>query len=855
MIRIFNRSILILLFFNVFLLGQIRITNLPYNKTAISDTVSERYPNALEHSLSTGWIIQNGKNEIKTSIPLFFEGTQTLTLSREFTLTEDETEKYNFILKFLCVNNSIEITLNKNLIYKKSGSDIPFEVELPSDILTYNDTNVLSLKIISRTDSDNTIPVKQKFLFAKYPPGILREIYLTQIPKTNISDFDIEYTLDDKLSSANSIIKLNISGASLLPKNVQGKDQYYWNVRLTPKNFSGNEINQSQKTNIVYTENFGESLQFFFANPKLWSPDSPNIYNATISLMVGNQVILRKEKEITFLKLTFSQNKLLLNNSLFTLKGTAYYPKEFNLKANSIQEQLRKDLTLIKRTGFNTVRFAKLLPHPYALDLCKNLGLFALVEMPINSIPEEILEQKYFLLNAENKMREITTYYSNISNSLLFGLGSSYLSNSETTSNFLSILVSSNKSKKYLTYASFLGIQKSPIEGVDLYGIEIYSNNYENVNEKISQSLDDKNISRYFFSEINYPVYSTNSNGYLTKNSAEAQAKYFENFINLSDKNKLSGYFFGSIFDYIGEYASSYAGYSESNLYSLGFLREKPNLNSIVYKVISAKLQSKGKITIPIGNSKEENKLMFIILALILSILMAVLINIKKKFREDCTRALFRPYNFFADIRDHRIISGVHTFILMLIEAGSYALLFSVLFYYLRTNILVEKILISFGIESFIKIFSYLAWNPEKSFLYLSLFFLLKIILISSFVKITSFFAKIKISYSNIFYGLVWAFLPFTLLLPAELILYKLLSITSFNIYIIFALCILFLWIFQRIIKSIHVIFDVKSLAVYFYGILIVLGFCFGVLFYFQMTNSTIYYLTNSFKQYSLMQL
>jgi len=139
MIRIFNRSILISLFFNVFHLGQIRITNLPYNKTIISDTASERNPNVLEQSLSTGWIVQNGKSEIITSIPLFFEGTQTLTLNREFTLTKDEIENYNFILKFLCVNNSIEITLNKNLIYKKSGSDIPFEVELPSDILRHND--------------------------------------------------------------------------------------------------------------------------------------------------------------------------------------------------------------------------------------------------------------------------------------------------------------------------------------------------------------------------------------------------------------------------------------------------------------------------------------------------------------------------------------------------------------------------------------------------------------------------------------------------------------------------------------------------------------------------------------------
>jgi beta-galactosidase len=858
MIRIFHRSILILPFLSNILIGQITITNLPYNKDIISDTISGKNPNSIKRLLSAGWVIHNEKNgtsEIKTSVPFYYEGDKPLTLQREIILTKEEIEQYIFIIKFLCVNNNIEITLNKNLIFKKPGSGIPFEVELPIDILTYNEPNVLSLKIISKADSDNTIPVKQKFLFPKFPSGILREIFLVQLPKTNISDFDLEYTLDDKLLTANTKIRLKITGANLLPKALQQKEQYYWNIKVTPKNFSGIEINQTQKANIAYNDEDEENLQFTFVNPKLWSPELPNIYKITISLMAGNQVILKNEKDIAFLKFAFFQNKLSLNNFAFTLKGTSYYPKEFVLKDHTIYDQLMQDLTLIKQTGFNAVRFAKSLPHPSALEICEKLGLFALVELPINSIPEEILEQKYFLLVAENKFKEIIANYSKISSTVLFGLGSSYLANSELTNNFLSKLVLSVENKKHLKYASFLGIQKKLIEGVDLYGIEIYSNQPDNVNEAISESIAEEKATRFFFSEINYPVYSKNSNGYLTKNSSEAQAKFFENFINISDRNKLSGFFLGSIFDYKGEFASAYGGYSDSNIYSLGILREKPNLNSIVYKVISSKLQSKGKVTIPIGNNKEENKIMFIILALVLSILMAVLINIKKKFREDCTRALFRPYNFFADIRDHRIISGVHTFILMLIEAGSYALLFTILLYYLRTNILVEKILISFGIESFIKIFSYLAWNPEKSFLYLSLFFLLKIILLSSIIKLSSFFVKIKISSPNIFYGLVWAFLPFTLLLPAELILYKLLSITSFNSYIIISLLILFIWIFQRIIKSVHVIFDVKSFAVYFYGILIVLVISFGVLFYFQMTNSTIYFLTNSFKQYNLMQL
>jgi len=276
-------------------------------------------------------------------------------------------------------------------------------------------------------------------------------------------------------------------------------------------------------------------------------------------------------------------------------------------------------------------------------------------------------------------------------------------------------------------------------------------------------------------------------------------------------------------------------------------------LNNIAYKVIASKLTTNEKVTIPIGTAKDDSPLSFILFALALAIVLAVLINTKKKFREDCSRALFRPYNFFADIRDHRILSGIHTVIMMLIQAGAGSLLFTILLYFLKSNILVDKILLSFGSAALMKSVSYLAWNPQACFVILFSVFVAKFVLLSLIIKFASFFIKTRVEILSIFYTVTWSFLPFTLLLPVELVLYKVLVAGSVNTAILIFLIIYFLWILQRLLKGIYVIFDVRPGRVYFYSLLVIVLIFGGVILKFQLSHSTLYYISNAIKQYKSM--
>ncbi len=140
-----------------------------------------------------------------------------------------------------------------------------------------------------------------------------------------------------------------------------------------------------------------------------------------------------------------------------------------------------------------------------------------------------------------------------------------------------------NDNPKNLIYASFNFLPKHRIEGIDFYGIEVF-NNLNQISSSINNSSIKKNI---FISEATYPNYVGNSSGYLNEFSFEAQAKYFEQIIEKSNSEKLSGFFINSMFDYYGDFSSLYSKYNKDNLYQIGILGTDENITSLGLQLLN----------------------------------------------------------------------------------------------------------------------------------------------------------------------------------------------------------------------------------------------------------------------------
>ncbi len=835
--------------------AEIKVTSLPANKNQSFDSIlfgaSETRTVFLINDSWTVYHENNPYSKVKISVPAVFEGEDVLVFERSLELTEHQINKNQIKIGFLGLNNGAEISVNGNSIFIHYGGATPFEVSLPKDILRFDKANRISIKINRKLDSETTIPTKQRFLFPEFGSGIIRDVYIKIVPQFSISKVDYSYILD-QFSNGKINFNVHIENSSEKTSLTQ-QTQFAVNVNLRP---SGSATSQFQ-TNNLFTigteENYDARFQMSIVNPVLWSPQSPTTYLCEVTISKEGAVVDKQLQEISFFNLTKNGNNFLLNGSQFSLNGTTYLLNETQLRKKNLYEKIREELSFIKQTGFNSVRFAKSYPHPYELKVCQELGLFALIELPVNSMPEEFLAQNDFRLKLAGFTKEFISNYMNFSSSLIVGVGSSFLPDSPSTEEFISRVAKEIKKKNLISYASFFGTQTHAIENIDLYGFEIFSVPKDILEEKLTASISSLGSSSIFLSEVTYPNYKGNSVGYLVRNSKEAQAKYFEDVINYSRKQNLSGFMINSLFSYKGVFPSLYSGFDPYNKYEFNVVEHTGNTNFITYKVLQSKLTNGSKVTIPIGSRKDDNPIIFIFISLILSVIMAVLINTKKKFREDATRALLRPYNFFADIRDHRILSGIHSSILMLILAGSASLLVTIILFYMRNDILFEKLLLSFASTRLMHAISYLAWNPQICFAVIFVVAVIKFGLLSLIIKFGSFFVKTKVSLSNIYFTVVWAFLPLTLFLPVELVLYKVLVMEAANTIVIATIILFYLWMLFRLLKGVYVIFDVRPLLVYLYSFMFVLVLLGGILLKYQLTHSIIYYLSNAVKQYNSM--
>lgn len=839
--------------------GQIIFKNLPQNDLTVQDSIFFDLSASRKILLLHGdWSVYQDNSDksqkVKIKIPSVFEGEADLVFEKSFPLSESDISNYKLKLNFLGINYAADISLNNISIYRHTGGEFPFSLDLPKDILRSDKQNILSVRLSNKSHSKNTIPVKQKFHFPKSLGGVFRDVYIHFTPNIFVSDLSCNSSYDGKTKKyfLSTQIKIENKELAVAEDISLVTESFLLKLYLHSPNSDGQGFGEI-KFQLPRGKEIFLSHTFELSVPAFWSPINPQEYYLTAEIFSSTNLIDATSRTIPLYNLEFASNSLLLNNQPFNISGVTYFPVYEDYGGLMAYSQMEKDIKLIKATGFNAIRFAKKVPHPYYLKLCEKYGLLPFIEVPINSIPASILTREDFKNRAANYVSFFTKAYKDFLVGGV-GLGGSYSGNSEADKNFIQNLAGIvKKNTNWLLYASFKDGELKVIPGLDFYGVELIneSPNTSKLNELISNGQFE--AGKIFISEASYLVSRGKSDGYLNENSYEAQAKYFEDVLDFSKNNSLFGYFLNSIFDYRSDYASIVAGYNENNLLHVGLAEEDRGTDRLAYKVIYAKLNNSEKVTIPIGSKKDDSPMIFIITGILIAIVMGIMINSGKKFREDSTRALLRPYNFFADVRDQRLISGAHTFILVIIIAATSGLLLSNILYYLKESILFEKIILSFGSSKLIHNISYISWNPLASIWWLSLLTIIALAVLIIIVKAASAFVKTRVAFSSVFHTVIWSFLPVVILLPLGIILYRVLSTGAINIHIFIAMLTLTIWVFYRLMKGIYVIYDTNPANVYLYSIIILFIIATACVIYFEISESAFTYIMHSLKDYKIL--
>ena len=800
-------------------------------------------------NLNGDWTVRTSESNSKpvnVSVPSEFDSNGRLIFEKSFTLNDD-INNHTLILHFLGINYSAEFSINNNIIYRHIGGTFPFSFELPKDILKSGADNTLRIKL-SHKLSEDTIPLKQRIYFSKNFGGIFRDVFISILPTTYLSDINFTSIVDFK----NNTVRLKFSSKFIFNDFRSNDDtltiKKNYSIKINLKSSDGRQnivlpiksFEQGQNISTIINNTYKIS------NPIVWSPDKPVFYSATIQLLKDKEIIDEVKQKVAILSIKSGENGFVVNNHQFQIKGVTYLPSFSDRGEMASYVEMEDDIRIIKRTGFNSVRFSKSVPHPYFMELCRKYGLLAFIELPLNYIPPHFTSDINYSSNIEAYLNKYLMKYKKYNVVAAFGLGGGYSTDQDSHNSLISNLANIVKTEtSFLTYASFSNLNLKQINNLDFFGIELFNKTIVDKKNEIEKLISTLGKGKVFISEATYTVNAGHSNGYTNPFTFEAQAKYFEDLISAYKKPVNSGYFINSMFNYTGDYASLSSGYSDNNKYNIGLIGIDRKYKTLAYKVIYSKFHNTEKVTIPIGSKTDQAPMLFIVFGLVLALGMGVLVNSGKKFREDSSRALLRPYNFFADVRDQRMISGLHTGLLALILSGTSSLLLSNLLFYFKTDFNFERLLISFGSPGLIKTISLLSWNPLMSIIWLTICTAIVIVLIMGIIKSFSLLIKTRVYFSSIYFTVIWSFLPLVLMIPAGIILFRLLNaeIANLNIYLYILIFVFFLWMIHRILKGIYVIFDVNPGRVYFYSFLTFISIFGGILLYYQLKYSLFYFL------------
>lgn len=201
--------------------------------------------------------------------------------------------------------------------------------------------------------------------------GIYRHVWLLKTPEVHVDEWETAVrSCDVSEGKAGINVETTVFNVSGTDADVAARVEIY-----AP---SGQLVASAVKETDVEAHGEAEAaFELEVADPELWSPDSPSLYKARVSLEGGDCI----EVPFGIRTLEFSAEKgFLLNGEPLELKGGCVHHDHGLLGAASYDRAEERKVELLKAYGFNAVRCSHNIPSEHFLDACDSLGLLVIDE-------------------------------------------------------------------------------------------------------------------------------------------------------------------------------------------------------------------------------------------------------------------------------------------------------------------------------------------------------------------------------------------------------------------------------------------------------------------------------------------
>jgi len=264
------------------------------------------------------------------------------------------------------VYENSEIFINGISIGKRPYGYSSFYYDLTPH-LNFGGQNVIAVKV------DNAQQKNSRWYSGS---GIYRHVWLYVKNPVHINHWGVSITTPE-VSAENASVKIVtvVSNKTAIPQEIE------FSIQLRVDQESAELGNNTLKAILAANSEKEFTQTIEIKQPKLWSPDTPNLYQAQIHLGQGKVALDTVTKTFGVRSIAFSADKgFQLNGKTIKLYGGSVHHDNGGLGAKAFDRAEERRVELLKAAGFNTMRTAHNPPSSAFLRACDRLGLLVIDE-------------------------------------------------------------------------------------------------------------------------------------------------------------------------------------------------------------------------------------------------------------------------------------------------------------------------------------------------------------------------------------------------------------------------------------------------------------------------------------------